>query len=162
MNRFRRNIAGIVTASALLASTVVLFARKPPRRRANPEVQTLAAPEKMAWSPQALGEPILRDPIWVYHNFRRHSLGIQVGNQPLPAGLSLNVWGQGTSIRDEPVELDEPCDRTFGQHLPPREFRMDLVQLQRIPKLLGFVAESTLRDTREKANLVPGHENVLG
>jgi hypothetical protein len=85
----------------------------------------------------------------------RHSLGIQVGNQPLPAGLSLNVCGQGTSIHNEPVELDEPWNRAIGQQLPPRELRMDLVQLQRIPNLLGFVAESTLRDTREKANLVP-------
>src|SRR6516225_10681206 len=96
-----------------------------------------------------------------YQNYR-HSLGIQVGNQSLPAGLSLNVRGQGTSIHNEPVELDEPWNRAIGQQLPPREFRMDLVQLQRIPNLLGFVAESTLGDTREKANLVPGHENVLG
>jgi len=38
---------------------------------------------------------------------------------------------------------------------------MELVQLQRIPNLLGFVRERTLRDTGENADLVPGHENVL-
>jgi len=50
----------------------------------------------------------------------------------------------------------------MGQQLPTREFRMDLVQLQRIPNLLRLIAESTLWDTREEANLVPGHKNVLG
>ncbi len=44
----------------------------------------------------------------------------------------------------------------MGQQLPTREFRMDLVQLQRIPNLLRLIAESTLWDTREEANLVPG------
>jgi hypothetical protein len=83
-------------------------------------------------------------------------------SQPLPPGFSLNVCGQGTSIHHEPVELDEPGNRAMGQQLPPREFRMDLEQLQRIPNLLRLIAESTLWDTREEANLISGHKNVLG
>jgi hypothetical protein len=49
----------------------------------------------------------------------RHSLGIQVGNQPLPAGLSLNVSGQGTSVHNELVELDEPTERCTNNYSPP-------------------------------------------
>src|ERR1039457_754125 len=90
-------------------------------------------------------------------------LGVrQVRDQPPPTRIRLDFRRQRAGVHDKTIEFHHPSYRVVRQQLSPREFRIEMLHLQKLPDLLCFVAERALRDAGELAKLIARHEDILG
>src|SRR5665647_2329667 len=90
-------------------------------------------------------------------------LGVrQVRDQPPPTRIRLDFRRRRAGVHDKTIEFHHPSYRVVRQQLSPREFRIEMLHLQKLPDLLCFVAERALGDAGELAKLIARHEDVLG
>src|ERR1017187_4683409 len=84
------------------------------------------------------------------------------GISPPPTRIRLDFRRQRAGVHDKTSEFHHPGYRVVRQQLSPREFRIEMLHLQKLPDLLSFVAERALGDAGELAKLIARHEDILG
>jgi hypothetical protein len=99
-HRFRKDTAARLL---LLALAIVLPASEPLGQVAN-SVAAQGTQEVQEWSPQALGEPILRDPIWVYNDWS--SYDELSDNIPLTEELAMKELHEILRLRRFGIHFD--------------------------------------------------------
>jgi hypothetical protein len=102
MNHYRRNGVKIPATFAIFASAVVLFAQTYPEPGMSSKAQAQGAAS--AWSPRALGEPILHDPIWVYNDWS--SYDELSDNIPLTEELAMKELREILRLRPFGIHFD--------------------------------------------------------
>lgn len=92
-------ITAIAVGVLLVACTAVFSTHSSPLRAATAENQTA-----QEWSPQALGEPLRRDPIWVYNDWSAYDE--LSDNIPLTEDLAMRELQQVLRLRKFGVHFD--------------------------------------------------------
>jgi hypothetical protein len=86
---------------------------------------------------------------------------VNIGDQPLPVGIRLQVNRDRPGIHDQPVYLDEPEHGVLLEHARPLERGREDLHLQQIPHLLGLAAHGALGDTERGTQLVRSAVRLL-
>lgn len=92
-------IARLATGVLVVACTLVVWTSSSPHAAAKLESQT-----KQEWSPQALGEPLRRDPVWVYNDWSAYDE--LSDNIPLTEDLAMRELQQVLRLRKFGVHFD--------------------------------------------------------
>jgi hypothetical protein len=99
-HRFRKDAAARLL---LLVTAILLPVSEPPGQAAN-SVAAQGTREVQEWSPQTLGEPILRDPIWVYNDWS--SYDELSDNIPLTEELAMRELHEIIRLRRFGIHFD--------------------------------------------------------
>lgn len=97
--RLSNRVAALATGALLLIGVLAVATRSSPQPAAMLETQPA-----QEWSPQALGEPLRRDPIWVYNDWSAYDE--LSDNIPLTEDLAMKELNQVLRLRKFGVHFD--------------------------------------------------------
>ncbi len=93
-----------IALTAVAIAWIFVFAVSSSKARAQQKASSQSAGKPAAWSPMALGEPLLRDPIWVYNDWSAYDE--LSDNIPLTEKLAMRELDEILRLRRAGVHFD--------------------------------------------------------